>query len=157
MNNLVFLNLQVEIEALKVKVEELKAERERYLAMNFTLQEALHTRKGGELKFTYVKGYFKAEWLLMVSQKARRSDYIFVKQLLYAIFPNGIGRATVTGKPSSNPRGSKMNGQVVVKEKPAKIDGVKVDYIRGRNTFLIIVFNLLYFYSIHFPFASIYS
>lgn len=121
------------IDELKMKVEHLERELDKYIGMNFILQEELHAKKDTEMKFSEVKGFFKAQWLLMMSQKARHSDYIFVKSLCVALFPNGIGNATVSGGPSPNPSGSRRNAEPnSVPEDPDKIDPVKVNYIRDR-------------------------
>lgn len=125
------------IEELKLRIEKLEHDLQRYITMNFILQEELHAKKDTEIKFTHVRGYFKPQWLLMISQRARDSDYVFVKQLVVALFPNGVGNATVSGGPSPNPSGSRPNAQPnaqpnPVQGDPVKIDPGKVAYIRDR-------------------------
>ncbi|XP_062558405.1 uncharacterized protein LOC134223268 [Armigeres subalbatus] len=92
------------IEALVMQNAALKQDNERLRTLNMKLQEALLDR-AKEVCFSEVSGFPDAKWLLSVSQNADDSDYLFVKELIFRLFPQGIGNATVSGHSSNNPLG----------------------------------------------------
>lgn len=100
------------------------------MELNFKLQHALTKQDG--VGFTEIDGYPKTEWLLKVSQAAKDSDYLFIKEIMLALFPNGIGNATVSGRPSNNPAG--IRGGEAKRGEPgerSKLDPDKVNYMKG--------------------------
>ncbi|XP_058453128.1 uncharacterized protein LOC131431435 [Malaya genurostris] len=104
--------------------------------LNMKLQTAL-IDKPGEVSFKEIPGYPDRTWLLKVSQAAEDSDYLFVKELVFYLWSNGIGNTTVSGKKSNNPSGKRkpsLNEASQVNEacNPEKLDPEKVEYIKDR-------------------------
>ncbi|XP_062557850.1 uncharacterized protein LOC134222703 [Armigeres subalbatus] len=111
----------------------LKQDNERLRMLNMKLQEALLDRSK-EVCYSEVFGFPDAKWLLSVSQNADDSDYLFVKELIFRLFPQGIGNATVSGHSSNNPlgRGSKNTNEAYVRATVERLDPEKVKYVQDR-------------------------
>nr|XP_029715035.1 uncharacterized protein LOC115258773 [Aedes albopictus] len=124
---------QASIDKMAVEIESLQEENSKLRTLNMLLQESL-VRNREETTLTEVEGYPKKEWLLSVSQNAENSDYLFVKELLLRLFPQGVGNATTSGRPSNNPKGrNKGDGE---KDhfipQTNKLDPDKVAYMKDR-------------------------
>lgn len=130
-----------ENQAVSKELEALKSEVTKLRSLNMRLQESI-INKPSSTGFTEVPGYPEAKWLLSVSQNAQESDYLFVKELVFYLFPLGIGNATVTGHASNNPygRGSRTDQDQADRAEVERIDPEKVEYIRGN---IPILFQLL--------------
>lgn len=124
------LEEKAKIKKLEKIVIKLKNDKARLMDLNFSLQEAL-LEKPGEVKFLDVAGYPTSDWLLKLSITADNSDYIFVKELVVKLWPDGCGHATVSGRKSNNPSGI---GKGLQKEptEVIQLDPEKVNYIKDR-------------------------
>lgn len=139
-------NLLTQIDSLQKENKDLRDESEKLKVLNMKLQEVILSKTVGEVKFTDVQGYPDANWLLSVSQNARDSDYLFVKELLVRLFPDGIGNATVCGRPSNNPLGRRVRGSDGSDPFPNrvvdKMDPEKVNYIKGKFCIVVLPYFL---------------
>ncbi|XP_062715695.1 uncharacterized protein LOC115259151 [Aedes albopictus] len=127
----VLLVLQNQVADLKQENEVLKRDNNKLRSLNMKLQEALLARPTGQ-NFSEIPGYPDAKWLLGISQNAQDSDYLFVKELVFRLFPQGLGNATVSGMTSNNPSGRGGNNAVEGREPVEQLDPEKVKYIRER-------------------------
>ncbi|XP_062550151.1 uncharacterized protein LOC134214888 isoform X2 [Armigeres subalbatus] len=129
----VIRKLQEEVKEKSSLIRLLQEEIAKLRSLNMLLQESL-MQKGPEGTFTEYPGYPTSEWLLSVSQNSDDSDYLFTKELLFHLFPEGIGNATATGRASNNPKGrSKEASDPECKNQPtAQLDPDKLKYIRDR-------------------------
>ncbi|XP_065072521.1 uncharacterized protein LOC135696911 [Ochlerotatus camptorhynchus] len=59
-----------------------------------------------------------ADMILKMSMVAKDSDYIFVKLLMYAIWPEGFAGRSVTGRTSNNPKGRGKKNQQPIDDDP---------------------------------------
>lgn len=125
-----------QVAVLTLETETLKQENAKLRSLNMRLQEALIERPNG-VGFTELPGFPDARWFLSVSQNAQDSDYLFVKELVFNLFPLGIGNATVTGLSSNNPfgRGSRIGLELDARANVEQLDPEKVKYIRGNFSF----------------------
>lgn len=127
--------LNEKINQLEASILKLKAENDKLHSLNMKLQEALLDKPGGD-NFKELPGFPDKALLLNISQAAGESDYIFVKQLVLLLWPNGIGNATVSGRQSNNPSGkrktpSREKTTPVETTPTTKLDPEKVAYIKG--------------------------
>lgn len=125
--------LQEIIQEKDSKIELLQTENVRLRSLNMLLQETI-VRRGEDKSFTECDGYPTAEWLLSVSQNSEDSDYLFVKEMLLRLFPEGVGNATATGRTSNNPKG---RNKEAVNQDPGsqlttKLDPNKLKYMKDR-------------------------
>lgn len=136
--------------------QKLKAENSMLQTLNFKLQHRITQDNNNLVSFKGLDGYPSAEWLLRASQGANNSDYLFVKELVLVLWPNGVGNATVSGRGSNNPTGSKRTENAESSEAaeslssvssssstksastPSQLDPEKVTYIIGKNSSLTI-------------------
>lgn len=124
---------QDSIDKMAADSEALQKENAKLRALNMMLQESL-VQKHDNVSFTEVKGYPNREWLLSVSQNSEDSDYLFTKELLFRLFPQGVGNATPSGRPSNNPKGrNKLEGSRELVVQPTKLDPEKVAYMKGNS------------------------
>ncbi|XP_058455364.1 uncharacterized protein LOC131432837 [Malaya genurostris] len=121
------------IDKQSVEIKLLHVENSKLRTLNMLLQESL-LQKGNEGSFTDIPGYPSTEWLLSVSQNSGDSDYLFIKELMLQLSPQGVGNATATGRPSNNPHGCKkepINKDSNV-QRINKLDPEKVKYMKDR-------------------------
>ncbi|XP_055522620.1 uncharacterized protein LOC129716811 [Wyeomyia smithii] len=119
------------IKKLEDKISSLTKQNERLTELNFKLQHAVTNTTGAT--FTELPGYPKKDWLIKVTQSCKDSDYMFVKELLIELFPEGTGDATVTGKSSNNPGGVKgLSAKPVDTPDRTQLDPSKVGYMKDR-------------------------
>lgn len=128
--------LQDQVADLQNENEALKRDNNKLRSLNMKLQEALLEKPAGQT-FSALPGYPDAKWLLSISQNAQESDYLFVKELVFHLFPQGLGNATVSGLPSNNPSGRGRNSELAAEDREPveQIDPEKVKYIRGKFNF----------------------
>ncbi|XP_021700628.1 uncharacterized protein LOC110676559 [Aedes aegypti] len=114
-------------------IDSLQQENAKLRSLNMLLQESL-VQKREEVSFKEIKGFPSAEWLLSVSQDSEDSDYLFVKQLMFRLFPHGVGNATPSGRPSNNPKGrNKGEGSMELPvQRTNKLDPDKLSYMKDR-------------------------
>lgn len=125
--------LRARIDNQTEEIRLLQSEVHKLRALNMSLQEVL-VQKGQDYTFAEIPGYPKTEWLLSVSQNAGDSDYLFIKELVFHLFPEGVGSATPTGRPSNNPKGRSniQPGNSDDGTPPMqKLDPQKVQYMKG--------------------------
>lgn len=131
------------INKMTAEMKTLQEDNCRLRELNMLLQESL-VKRSADCSFTEEKGYPKAEWLLSISQNSGDSDYLFIKELLLNLFPEGVGNATATGRPSNNPKGRSKDA-----ENPddpmqtSKMDPKKVKYMKGKVILILKVLHLL--------------
>ncbi|XP_065088310.1 uncharacterized protein LOC135709827 [Ochlerotatus camptorhynchus] len=124
---------------MSAEIKQLREENCKLRHLNMKLQESLVEKPMG-LSFSDIPGYPNSNWLLRVSQDAHESDYLFVKELLFSLFPRGVGNATVTGRCSNNPRGRSkkapepnQNIKTVVQMDPEKVKYMKARLYERRR------------------------
>lgn len=131
------MQLQQKLDDQSQIVENLRTENTRLLRLNMNLQEMLQQKPEGA-GFSDISGYPDSEWLMKISQVANDSDHIFVKNLLFRLFPGGVSNATVSGRKSNNPYGRNKKTNETEKERtshpsdPPQLDPAKVNYIKGK-------------------------
>ncbi|XP_055538136.1 uncharacterized protein LOC129725846 [Wyeomyia smithii] len=133
-NTAVEFTANAKITELLSKVAKLEEANDKLQKLNMKLQEAL-LENPTEGSFKELPGYPDKAWLLKVSQAANESDYMFVKELMLRLWPNGIGNATVSGRKSNNPSGKRKlpnQQESLLTVSPAKLDPEKVEYIKDR-------------------------
>lgn len=125
------------IEKMAADIDSLQQENAKLRSLNMLLQESL-VQKREEVSFKEIKGFPSAEWLLSVSQDSEDSDYLFVKQLMFRLFPHGVGNATPSGRPSNNPKGrNKGEGSMELPvQRTNKLDPDKLSYMKGKKRFI---------------------
>ncbi|XP_062552654.1 uncharacterized protein LOC134217851 isoform X2 [Armigeres subalbatus] len=99
--------LQGALDELKVKVAFYKKKTTDLKVTNAKLQKALVSKLLPEpvRPFKDVEGFPNCDDIMTMSMEAHDSDYMFVKFLMNAIWPDGFAGRTVTGRVSNNPKG----------------------------------------------------
>lgn len=121
-----------EQDTLKQQNEQLQDKITKLEELNMKLQEKL-LNTDGKVTFTEVLGFPDRRQLLRISQQADTSDYLFVKELVFNLWPNGVGTATVTGRKSNNPVGSSKKKTANHDDKPpGQLCPKKIEYLKER-------------------------
>lgn len=99
--------LEIENDQLKKKIANMKNKRSILKLRNQKLEQSLVSKVLPEpaRPFKDVEGFPTAEDIMNMSVRAEDSDYLFIKFLMYAIWPEGFKQRSVTGRISNNPEG----------------------------------------------------